>query len=244
MFQIGLFKCIQIFFFHCNGIWSKPIFERKKKINTHTHTTRRLSGPFYMYFLEEVAPFWYRNLDFVTRVLFSVKDISRNKSLTKRSNSNGAKKFTDTKRHNKPNAPVSNTSLCRPPYTHWTHIQAQWPKQVCEQLEMKEWSSSGDLMRKEKEGLVFFFFFPDFTQTRNAQASAAAWVNKRTGLTSLSPGPGACARQYSLCCCQRGCWGLKNYTLQLKGCLCWSAKAFLSILQPTACHVLGGRPPS
>lgn len=89
-----------------------------------------------------------------------------------------------------------------------------------------------------------FFFSLDFTQTRNAQASAAAWVNKRTGLTSLSPGPGACARQYSLCCCQRGCWGLKNYTLQLKGCLCWSAKAFLSILQPTACHVLGGRPPS
>lgn len=156
---------------------------------------------------------------------------------------NGPKILTHTytKSHNKPNTPASSISSCRPQCTHWTHIQAQRAKQVCEQLEMKEWSSSGDLMRKEKEGLVFF---PDFTQTRNAQASAAAWVNKRTGLTSLSPGPGACARQYSLCCCQRGCWGLKNYTLQLKGCLCWSAKAFLSILQPTACHVLGGRPPS
>lgn len=95
--------------------------------------------------------------------------------------------------------------------------------------------------RGKRERDLFFSFF---TQTRNAQASAAAWVNKRMGLTSLSLGPGACARQHSLCCCQRGCWGLKNYTLQLKGCLCWSAKAFLSILQPTACHVLGGRPPS
>lgn len=135
--------------------------------------------------------------------------------------------------------PTNIPYMCTHTCAHRIPIQAQWPKQVCEQLQMKAQSSSGDLKRKERD-----LFFSFFTQTRNAQASAAAWVNKRTGLTSLSLGPGACARQHSLCCCQRGCWGLKNYTLQLKGCLCWSAKAFLSILQPTACHVLGGRPPS
>lgn len=42
-----------------------------------------------------------------------------------------------------------------------TQIQAQWPKQVCEQLQMKEQSSSGDLKRKERERLVFFLLHPD-----------------------------------------------------------------------------------
>lgn len=59
-------------------------------------------------------------------------------------------------------------------YTHVIHkhpqTEDQWLKQVCEQLQMKEQSSSGD-KRKERERLVFFSFF---TQTRNTQALAAA----------------------------------------------------------------------
>lgn len=125
-------------------------------------------------------------------------------------------------------------------YTQNTQMQAHgWNKCVNDCRWMSDLPQESSRGKRERD-----LFFSFFTQTRNAQASAAAWVNKRAGLTSLSLGPGACVRQHSLCCCQRGCWGLKNYTLQLKGCLCWSAKAFLSILQPTACHVLRGRPPS
>lgn len=133
------------------------------------------------------------------------------------------------------------TNMCRHTCSHRIHRCKHSGRNKC--VNNCRWKSDlpQETSRGKKKRDLFFSFF---TQTRNAQATAAAWVNKRTGLTSLSLGPGACARQHSLCCCQRGCWGLKNYTLQLKGCLCWSAKAFLSILQPTACHVLGGRPPS
>lgn len=138
---------------------------------------------------------------------------------------------------------VTNIYTCAEIHVH-IEYRATGPNGRNKCVNNCRWKSNlpQETSRGKRERETCFFSF--FTQTRNAQASAAAWVNKRTGLTSLSLGPGACARQHSLCCCQRGCWGLKNYTLQLKGCLCWSAKAFLSILQPTACHVLGGRPPS
>jgi len=34
----------------------------------------------------------------------------------------------------------------------------------------------------------------------------------------------------------KGMLVLKTYTLQLRVCLCWPAKAFLSITRPTSCH--------